>query len=123
MANQSPADFLTPHAVRYEPGKRLGFTVLPILEFLKGKPWDEVALACVSAFHPSAIRVTRGECTLDAYEQRVTVYLDEDDKIESIEQEVTVSLPDGIIHGHALRIAMDHGIDFARRQFPPTEVV
>lgn len=70
-----------------------GYTVIPVLEFLNGKPWDNMALNYVHGLRPSALRVTTGEITCDSHIYRVTVYVGEDKRtIKRIEQEVRVGL-------------------------------
>lgn len=99
--------------------KRYGFPVIEILHFLKGKPWDEVALAYISAFNPEKIRVIRfnDSQTCDAMQGRVTVSLNESERIQKITQEVRVWLPNGVAHGEALRAALNHGIDSPQCQW------
>ena len=106
-------DYITHHLVPYEEPTCRGYMEVPVLEFLKGKKWDEVALAYVHALRPTAIRVTSGIETLDCRIWRVNVHVNnyEDLIIEEIEQEVEVGLPDGIQHGEALRMALHYGID------------
>jgi hypothetical protein len=104
-------DYRTHHAEKYEKPDRVGFMSLSVLEFLKGREWDEIALAYVHSLRPTAIRVTTGMMTCDGYSWRVTVIVDEENIIESIEQEVSVGLPEGVAHGCALRVALDKGID------------
>lgn len=88
-----------------------GFLVIPVLEFLKGHKWDAVALAYVHGLRPSFIRVTEGMVHADARMWRVTVTVSKDGRIEGIRQEVEVGLPEGVVHGEALRDALQHGID------------
>lgn len=81
--------YITNHGVKYSSDGRCCWTVIPVLEFLKGKPWDNMALNFVHALRPSMIRVTTGTVTCDAYTWRVTVYVEQDNKtIKKIEQEV-----------------------------------
>jgi hypothetical protein len=91
--------------------EHIGFQCIPVLEFLKGKKWDEVALAYVHALRPSTIRVPKNEIKANAKPWRVTVILNEYDFIERIEQEVEVWLPDGVEHGQALQCALKYGIE------------
>ena len=104
---KSPEDYKTIHRVNYDSPKRLGYTVISVLDFLKGRPWDEIALGYVHSLRPSSIRVTPGECTLDANLWRVTVYVNKNDTIRNIEQEVEVGLPESIEHGHALNLSLN----------------
>lgn len=95
----------------YEKPNEIGFTCIEVLEFLKGKPYDVVALAYIHSLRPTYIRVTKGWTTLDARTWRVTVYINEDNTIRSIKQEVQVALPDGVEHGEALGVALKYGLD------------
>jgi hypothetical protein len=65
------------------------WTCIPVLQFLWGRPWNNMALNYVTGLRPSMVRVTLGEVTCDSYTWRVTVYLEEDMRtIKKIEQEV-----------------------------------
>lgn len=77
------------HLVAYEEPVSRGYQCLPVLHYLWGRKWDELALAYVRSVRPTSIRVTTGEIKLDARTGRVTVYVDEDDTILWIEQEAT----------------------------------
>lgn len=61
-----------------------------VLPKLKGKPWNEYALRQIASLRPSALRVTKEGTKLDAMPWRVTVYLDDSNKIKEIIQEVRV---------------------------------
>jgi len=100
-------------AVEYTPeSEDRGWALIPVLQFLTGKPWDEVALAYVHALRPTSIRVVGdSEQSCDARTWRVTVYVDNKDIIENIEQEIEVWLPHKVAHGAALNEALKHGID------------
>lgn len=95
----------------FVPFARRGFTSLEVLPFLKGKPWDDVALGFVHSLRPSHIRVTDGGIQLDAQTWRVTVTVSKKNKIEKIEQEVEVGLPVKVVHGSALHCALEYGVD------------
>lgn len=104
-------DYIHSQGHRFEESDRRGYLSIDVLDFLKGKPWDEVSLAYVSALRPSYIRVIlhgQGQ-TLDAMTDRVTVHLDEAGKIDEISQEVSVWLPERVAHGEALRHALQYG--------------
>lgn len=95
----------------FKPWNYRGWTSIEVLEFLKGKAWDDVALGYVHSLRPSHVRVTDGMVQLDAQVWRVTVFVTEANTIERIEQEVEVGLPDGVPHGHGLAIALKYGMD------------
>jgi len=107
----NPEECKTYHMVKYNAPDRIGFMYVNVLEFLKGKKWDNIALSYVHSLRPSSIRVTTGCQTCDAWTWRVTVIVDKDDIIQEISQEVEVGLPDGVVHGQALQTALKHGID------------
>ena len=113
-------DFYSHHLVDYERdcafAARSALTIR-VLGVLEGKPWDDLALAFVHGLRPSAIRVTKGEVTLDSWQGRVTVVVDDNNIIESIEQEVEVGLPEGVAHGQALRVALKYGINSPQCQW------
>lgn len=99
----------------YEKPEEIGRTSINVLQNIWGKPWDEIALGYVHSLRPSTIRVSSGVVHLDSRLWRVTIIVNEGNFIHSIEQEVEVGLPEGIPHGHALRIASVYGIE--SRQF------
>lgn len=86
--------------------KRSSFIVVPVLHFLTGQPYDNLAKDLLSAVRPSWIRVCEynGDVKTDARCGRVTVYLKEDGvSIARIEQEVSVGLDHGNWeHGYAM---------------------
>jgi len=91
-AQPGPDYYRSKHAVKYEPPNHNGWMCIPVLEFMVGRPWDQLALDMVRAVRPSCIRVTEGEQTLDARTWRVTVLLRRGTNvIRHIEQEVEVS--------------------------------
>ena len=101
---KSPKDYYSMHMVVYERDKTSSrvWNSIPVLEFLKGRVWDEISLAYVTAMRPSSIRVTRGECTCDSWPWRVTVTVNSDDVIERISQEVEFEVcPSGVIGRHS----------------------
>lgn len=81
--------------------RRSGVAVIYPLEFLHGAPWDDLALAWVSALRPSRVRVISDAEQCDSQVWRVTVYVS-DGTITSIMQEVSVGLPISVEHGHDL---------------------
>ena len=104
-------NYNTTHTEKYEKPNRRGYLNLPVLEFLKGHKWDDVSLGYVHSLRPSAIRVVTDYITCDVFLWRVTVYVNYKDVIQKIIQEVEVGLPEGVAHGEALYVALDHGID------------
>ena len=85
-------DYRGMHGKRYEQPDKIGYAEFPVLTFLVGQPWDELALRCVHSLRPSMIRVTEGEETTDSQPWRVTVCLERDGHtIARIKQEVEVS--------------------------------
>ncbi len=85
-------NYFSAHLVPYEQPQRIGFCCLPVLPFLIGHGWDQLALDFVHSLKPSYIRVTRDYETLDAVLGRVTIHVDDLATIKSIEQEVEVGL-------------------------------
>jgi hypothetical protein len=81
---------------------KYGYTSIDCLEFLKGQPYDELAMGYVQSLRPSMVRICKDRATLDMRQWRVTIWLDEKSNIKRIEQEVHVGLPDGIANAHEL---------------------
>lgn len=105
-----PDDYRDHQGKRYEwDGWTSGLDIEALPE-LKGRPWDENALALVHGLRPSWIRVIGPQqcMTCDAIGWRVTVRVDKDGKIKLITQQVEVALPKGIRNGEGLRAAT-HG--------------
>lgn len=100
-----------PHKYTYHRPDRIGWSNIEVLEFLKGRKLDEVALAYIHSLRPSCIRVTTGMIKTNSIAWRVTVVVDEEDTIQTISQEAEVGLPEGVAHGHALHLALKYGID------------
>lgn len=108
------------HHKMYVKPDGVGYTVIPVLEFLNGKPWDNMALNFVAALRPSSIRVTTGGVTCDASTWRVTVFVETDERtIRKIEQEVQVGLH-GIRNGHDASLYM-RGVEIPKHQ--PTSII
>jgi hypothetical protein len=95
----------------------IGFTSLEVLPFLKGLPWNNLALGYVHSLRPSSIRVTEGSVKLDARMWRVTVIVDKDEIIQEITQEVEVGLY-GWQHGGALDDELHHRLEGGKSQQP-----
>jgi hypothetical protein len=80
------------------------FPVLPMLEFLWGKPWDNLALNVVAALRPTSLRVVghNDEITLNSVMNRVTVWLEDDNRtIKEIDMEAVCG-GIGVNTGHDL---------------------
>lgn len=88
---------------------KYGFIEIDVLECLRGRPYDEIAKAFISALRPSDIRIIHNsEVHCDSFVWRVSVYLDKNQKIESIKQEVKCELPDNINNGYELKKALNN---------------
>lgn len=111
-------NYVSSHMVKYEEPKRIGFCRLPVLTFLVGHPWNQLALNFVHSLKPSCIRVVFSEEKTDSYPTRVTVYVDKDWIITGIVQEVMVGLDgeegkESYQHAHDLQCkAEGKGIKF-----------
>jgi len=79
------------HGVRYDTPTERGYTVLEVLPQLVGVRLCNLVMAYVTALRPSTVRITRGEVTTDAWPWRVTIFVDENDVVTKIEQEVNVA--------------------------------
>jgi hypothetical protein len=109
-----------------------GSTTIPVLEFLWGMPLCNAVLAYVAGLHPTLVRITRGECTTDSCNGRVTILISPQEGIEEpkdgyalhqyrvtrIEQEITVAYSCGadvdaisraIREGHELPTSLSNG--------------
>lgn len=96
--------------IEYKEGEFEGhsWTSIPVLEFLRGKPWNNLALCYVTGLRPDCIRVSTGCQTLDAWPNRVSVLLEDDGRtIHGIEMEVQVMLVPGVENGHDLDCKLD----------------
>jgi hypothetical protein len=84
--------------------ERSGFVVLDVLPQVVGFPLDETVWALVEALQPGEVRVIlAGEPTkTDARCWRVTIYLDADERVRQVCQEVMVGLPDAVETGRSL---------------------
>jgi len=89
--------------VMYQPASnRVGHVSLEILQQLRGQLFDEYALGLCHAFRPISIRVTTGEVTTNSLPSRITVLLDDQERILRISQEACVIFPEGINCGNDL---------------------
>ena len=80
-----------------------GSTSIEILPFLKGLPFNNLIIAYVQGMHPSNIRVTHGTICCDSMNDRITIYLTEDNKVDRIDQEITVGYSTGFTVDGVLR--------------------
>lgn len=107
---QVPDDFLSELGVEYRKPTRSGYATFPVLQFLEGRPWDQLALNAVHSLRPSQIRVTDGMVKDNAVTWRVTVFVNRTADggkatIRRVEQEVEVCLY-GCEHGADLSIRL-----------------
>lgn len=93
-----------------------GYTVIKVLEFLKGEPFGDRVLDYLAALRPSKVEIIDHDSwvTCDAVTWRVRVFLTEDRKVDHTEQEVEVELRTAD-HGYGL----DHRIP--KGTFKPEE--
>ena len=87
---------------------------LPVLQQVWGRKLDEAVMAYVHSLRPSAVRITEGGVFLDSFRWRVTIYVTKVKRsfyVRRIEQEVEVTLPEGVAHGSALALALEHGVN------------
>lgn len=72
------------------------FTSVGVLPELIGEPWNEITMCYVLSLEPTAIRVSTGMVTLDGCVGRITVMVDDENKIQEIYKEVRIPVPDGM---------------------------
>ena len=84
-------------------GVSQGYTTTDILPELIGCPLCNLVLGYVHAFHPTAIRISTGCVTCDSQHGRVTIFVDEQNKVRRVFQEITVLYNCGGEMGRALR--------------------
>jgi len=72
----------------FKPFPGNGYRNLSVLPKLWGRPWDDDALAWVHSLRPTYIRVTTGGTHCDCRPWRVTVYVNDDNTIRKIHQEI-----------------------------------
>jgi len=82
----------TRHRAEVAPSGRVGWTCIEVLPQLWGRPWNNAAANFLRCLQPSCVRVAQGEITLDSRVWRVTVYVNANNTIRRIEQEVEVGL-------------------------------
>lgn len=64
---------------------------IPVLEILNGYPWNQESLNYIYGLRPSHLVVTTRKQHIDCVPWRVTVLLDNDLTIKSIQQEVIIN--------------------------------
>lgn len=107
LATDEADRYFGSHGDALQPVGASCYPVIPVLEFLWGKPWNNMALNFIQALRPSMLRVTQGEVTCDSRTWRVTVYLESDNRtIKRIEQEVVAGAL-GIRFGSDLHCYME----------------
>lgn len=80
------------------------YTSIDVLPFLTGRKIDKVVMGYLHALRPSYIQVSKGGFLMNAIAWRVSILLDDNDKIKWIRQEVEVGLYEGVENGYELRI-------------------
>ena len=76
--------------VAYVPPSSRGYLSINVLPELIGLPLNDLVLAWVASLRPSCIRVVTGYETCDAQPWRVTIHVDEADRVLGVSQEVEV---------------------------------
>lgn len=107
--NYDPADIPVPsdaqsHEYASKTG-RTGWTSMPIMQHAWGQPWSSAFYYALSAFGAHVIRVIpwgRGMTLECCPQSRITVQLDNANRVTKVELESAVDLPRGIAHGSAL---------------------
>jgi hypothetical protein len=85
-------DYYTTHL--FEPFEWSGgCNPISIAPQLIGRLWDDLALGILHAYNPTYIRVTEGDIKCDARLGRITVWVTDQNIIESIDQEVEIGIP------------------------------
>lgn len=102
----------------YVKTQNVGFVSVPMLECFWGEFWSPVVNDFLRALRPSSVCFSKGGIVplVETPLWQVTVYLDDQERILRIEQEVEVSLSSGAENGHDLtRRAANINL---RRQLP-----
>jgi len=90
LADKHVDEYNAPHTSEFKPFNCKKWVTIKVLEFLNDKPWNDVALGYINALRPSTICVTTGITAYDLQLWRVTVYVNDDNIIQEIVQEVEV---------------------------------
>lgn len=99
--SQKPMDSY--FAWEFNPAVAMGTTHINVLGFLKGLPLDNLAMSYLHALRPSRVEVIRGEEKCVGWPWLVRVYLDENDRIDHIKQQVDVAFASGYTIDNELR--------------------
>ena len=80
---------------------RRSYSVIEVLAFLKGRKIDKVVMGYLHALRPSKIEVVpfRESTHCDAFTWRVRIFLNKDETIDCIQQEIQVGCYDDVEHG------------------------
>jgi hypothetical protein len=89
-----PEDFEVYHHAIPVKESSYSFTSVGVLPELIGKPWNEITMCYILALEPNAIRVSTGAITLDCHIGRITVMVNDENKIQKIYKEVEIPVPD-----------------------------
>lgn len=103
-------DYHSSHMVMFDPYTARGYMSIEVLPELIGKKWGEIALGYCHAVRPTCIRVVKGEEKTDACTWRLTVYVDADDIITGLRQEVEIGGFGEVRNGMAMHnwLALDN---------------
>lgn len=84
-------------------------STIEVLPFLKGREIDKVVMGYLHALRPSLIEVIphRSGHHLDSRRWRVRIFLDANNRIEEIKQEVEVGLYEGVENGFDLHYELE----------------
>lgn len=91
-----PEDFKVYHHTIPKKENGYSWTSVGVLPELIGRPWNEITMCYVLSLEPTAIRVSDGCVTLDAHTGRITVIVNDDNKIQQIYKEVKIPVPDNM---------------------------
>ncbi len=100
---ESYDSYHTASGARYRQPDRRGMVTMPVLTFLRGEALTELVWDWLEGVRPSMVCV-RGfadDVAVDSAPWRVTIYLDQDDRILDIVQEIEVGLV-GVRNGREL---------------------
>ena len=91
----------------------ISYGVIKVLPFLNGRKIDKIVMGYLHAIRPSIIEVIpfKGGHHLNCHTWRVRVFLNEDETIKFIEQEVEIGCYEGINNGHHLSCEL-HGREY-----------